>query len=101
MNKVLQVVQVMQVLQVVFSTDPLLHLFTLFSSRPDSYRELPAFTHPLSLPIFIGIPKGEKLLQMEVTAQFVYQISRATLHVPLRYNNVITYFGLYFGQSAT
>ena len=97
--------QVVQVLQVSYNealtlkdtkrlTLSLLLLFTPFPS-------VPAFTHPLSLPIFIGIPKGEKLLQMEVTAQFVYQISRATLHVPLRYNNVITYFGLYFGQSAT
>ena len=84
----MQVVQVMQVLQVVFSTDPLLHLFTLFSSRPDSYRELPAFTHPLSsfplaftyslscFPLlshtpFPVSPRGERLLPLDVVAQFV------------------------------
>ena len=49
-----------------------------------------------SLTPFPVSPKGEKLLQMEVTAQFVYQISRAALRVPFRYNNVITYFGLCF-----
>ncbi len=91
-RQVLQVLQVVQVLQVTYNEDltlkdtkrltlSLLLLFTPFPSRPDSYRELS------------GSPKGEKLLQMEVTAQFVYQISRAALRVPFRYNNVITCFG--------
>ena len=73
--------QVLQVMQVTYNEDltlkdtkhltlSLLLLFTPFPSRPvpiapdsyrdGSYRELPAFTHPLSLPIFIGIPQRGK-----------------------------------------